>query len=58
MVDKYAVFGNPIEHSRSPQIHSIFAAETEQALTYTKQLVDADGFDAAADEFLLPVARV
>ena len=51
MVDKYAVFGNPIGHSRSPQIHSAFAAETDQALSYTKQLVEADGFDAAADEF-------
>ena len=51
MVDKYAVFGNPIGHSRSPQIHSAFAAETDQALSYTKQLVEVDGFDAAADEF-------
>ena len=51
MVDKYAVFGNPIAQSRSPQIHTAFAADTDQALTYNKQLVDIDGFDAAADEF-------
>ena len=51
MVDKYAVFGNPIAQSRSPQIHTAFAADTDQDLTYSKQLVDIDGFDAAADEF-------
>ncbi len=51
MVDKYAVFGNPISHSRSPQIHTAFAFETGQALSYTKQQVDIGGFDPAADAF-------
>ena len=51
MTDKYAVFGNPVVHSRSPQIHSAFAAATEQDLSYEKQLVAIDGFEAAADEF-------
>ena len=50
-VDQYAVFGNPVAQSKSPEIHASFAAQTQQSLTYTKQLVAEDGFAAAATEF-------
>jgi shikimate dehydrogenase len=51
MTDKYAVFGNPIKHSKSPEIHRVFAVQTVQAMDYSRQLVDTDGFAAAADSF-------
>jgi shikimate dehydrogenase len=51
MTDHYAVFGNPIEHSKSPAIHTAFASATGEDIRYQKQQVDEDGFVAAADEF-------
>jgi len=43
-MDKYAVFGNPIGQSKSPLIHSLFALQTGQKLSYTAQLIDTDKF--------------
>lgn len=51
MSDQYAVFGNPITHSKSPLIHAEFAAQTGQAMIYTKQLVQLGGFKEAAQAF-------
>ena len=45
--DHYVVIGNPIEHSKSPTIHTQFALQTQQALRYERLLVALDGFDAA-----------
>lgn len=50
-VDRYAVFGNPIEQSRSPEIHAAFAAATGQALSYDRCAPAIDGFNAAAEQF-------
>jgi shikimate dehydrogenase len=44
VTDKYAVIGNPIEHSKSPFIHQTFAKQTNQDLTYEKILAPLDGF--------------
>ena len=50
--DQYRVFGNPIEHSRSPDIHHIFASENQQNINYQKQLVDIDDFSNAVADFI------
>lgn len=51
MTDLYAVFGNPINHSKSPTIHRQFAEQTGQDMHYTKQLVNDGEFEIAAQAF-------
>ena len=49
--DRYAVFGHPIKHSKSPLIHKIFAEQTGQKLEYSAQEVTAEQFPGAVAEF-------
>ena len=49
--DLYCVMGHPVAHSRSPWIHQRFAALTDQALDYERQLVALDGFAQAVQHF-------
>ncbi len=49
MTDKYAVIGNPIAHSKSPQIHEMFARQTKQDLSYEAVLAPLDGFAATIE---------
>ena len=51
MTDRYAVVGNPIAHSLSPEIHAAFARQTRQAVDYGKLLAPLDGFAAAVEKF-------
>ena len=51
MTPLYAVFGNPIAHSRSPRIHALFALQTGVALRYEARLAPVDGLEAALDAF-------
>ena len=49
--DRYALIGHPVEHSRSPLIHTVFARQTGQRLTY--ELIDAEppAFETAVRGF-------
>jgi shikimate 5-dehydrogenase len=49
--DRYAVIGHPVQHSRSPVIHSLFAKQTGQNLIY--ELIDAspEDFETAVRGF-------
>lgn len=50
--DRYAVIGNPIAHSKSPDIHARFAQQTGQELTYERLLAPLDGFAATVQAFI------
>ncbi|UOO88888.1 shikimate dehydrogenase [Vitreoscilla massiliensis] len=41
---RYAVFGHPIAHSRSPEIHLAFAKQEGVHISYEKMLLPLDGF--------------
>lgn len=43
--DRYAVVGNPISHSWSPEIHRMFARITGQNISYEKFEAPLDGFE-------------
>ena len=49
--DRYALVGHPVEHSRSPLIHRLFARQTRQNITY--ELIDAEpkSFETAVRGF-------
>lgn len=51
-MDKYAVIGHPIAHSKSPLIHEAFAQQTGQALTYKRVLAPLDGFRATVEHLI------
>lgn len=48
---RYAVAGNPIAHSQSPFIHTQFALQTAQALSYERLLCPLDDFPATVQAF-------
>jgi shikimate dehydrogenase len=51
-VDRYAVVGNPVEHSRSPFIHAAFAQQTGQALHYGRLFCPLDAFESTLRAFV------
>lgn len=50
-MDRYAVVGNPIGHSKSPLIHQLFAAQTGQELIYDRMLVEPGAFAEEVSSF-------
>jgi shikimate dehydrogenase len=50
-VDHYAVIGNPIKHSKSPDIHLLFADQTGENIAYEKIFADKDKFSLIVTEF-------
>ncbi|MEW7976636.1 MAG: shikimate dehydrogenase [Candidatus Sedimenticola endophacoides] len=52
MTDRYAVIGNPIEHSKSPLIHGAFARQTGQEIHYAKLLGGLERFEREVRDFL------
>ncbi|MGH8753576.1 MAG: shikimate dehydrogenase [Burkholderiales bacterium] len=52
MTDRYAVIGNPIAHSKSPLIHSEFARQTGQDISYTAILATRESFVSAVGDFI------
>jgi shikimate dehydrogenase len=50
-MDRYVIFGNPVAHSLSPEIHARFARATGEAIAYERMLVEPGDFARAAHAF-------
>lgn len=57
MTDRYAVFGHPVAHSKSPLIHAAFARQTGQDMTYEAILAPLDGFADSVAAFMAAGGR-
>lgn len=51
MTDRYAVFGNPVAHSKSPRIHALFAQQTGEDMQYEAILAPLDDFAGSVRAF-------
>lgn len=52
MVDRYAVIGNPVAHSRSPFIHTEFAREEGISIVYESLCAEKDNFVSVVNAFM------
>ncbi|HZV65824.1 MAG TPA: shikimate dehydrogenase, partial [Telluria sp.] len=52
MSDRYCVIGNPIAHSKSPEIHAAFARQTGQKLVYERCLAPVEAFAATVRKLI------
>lgn len=51
MTAQFAVIGNPIEHSRSPELHQAFAQKMGITLQYHKRFAELDAFENSVKAF-------
>lgn len=51
LLNRYAVLGHPIKHSKSPYIHRLFAKQTGLVLEYTAEDTPAENFQTAVTTF-------
>lgn len=56
-VDRYAVIGNPVAHSKSPEIHAQFARITGQSIEYQRLPAALDGFATTVHQFIAAGGR-
>ncbi|WP_160151844.1 shikimate dehydrogenase [Microbulbifer sp. ALW1] len=56
-MDKYAVIGNPIKQSMSPDIHAAFARQTEQNIEYGKLFAEVGAFKDVVGPFFASGAK-
>ena len=56
-MDQYAVWGNPIAQSKSPQIQRLFAQECAQTMEYQAKLGDLEHFETQLRKFFAAGAQ-
>lgn len=54
---RFAVMGNPVAHSKSPQIHRAFAAQFDRDIDYRAEHVELDQFASAVRAFFATGGR-
>ncbi|WJF89884.1 shikimate dehydrogenase [Paraburkholderia bonniea] len=55
--DRYVVMGNPVEHSKSPRIHALFAQQTGEPLEYGRLCPAVEAFEQEALAFFADGGR-
>ena len=50
-MDNYGVVGNPIKHSKSPEIHQLFAKQVEHDILYHRIPATDENFTSVLEEF-------
>ena len=51
MSDHYAIIGNPVAHSKSPEIHAAFARQTAQPIVYDRIFCETSAFAETVRRF-------
>ena len=50
-IDSYGVMGYPVSHSYSPEIHNLFALQTQQKIKYDRLQVSPNELESKISEF-------